>query len=76
MCTWVAWWYRPDGGGDDDERKVAELLADMAVASLSTADGRSTAARGLERALELLKQDVAFLEAALALEPRSPRSRD
>ena len=74
MCTWVAWWYRPDG--DDDERKVAESLADMAVASLSTADGRSTAARGLERALELLKQDVAFLEAALTLEPRSPRSRD
>lgn len=73
MCTWVAWWYRPGG---DDEREVAESLANMAVASLSTAEGRSTAARGPERALELLKQDVAFLEAALALEPRSPRSRD
>ena len=71
MCTWVAWWYRPDD--DDDEREIAESLADMAVASLSTAEGRSTAARGPERALELLKQDVAYLEAALALEPRSPR---
>ena len=74
MCTWVAWWYRPDG--DNDEREVAESLADMAVASLSTAEGRSTGARGPERALELLKQDVAFLEAALGLEPQSPRSRD
>jgi Mrp family chromosome partitioning ATPase len=46
----------------------------MAVASLSAADGRSTTARGPARALELLKQDVALLEAALALEPQSPRS--
>jgi AcrR family transcriptional regulator len=74
MCTWVAWWYRADG--DDDEREIAESLADMAVASLSTADARVTAARGPKRALELLKQDVAFLEAALALEPRNPPSRD
>ncbi|HLQ37345.1 MAG TPA: TetR/AcrR family transcriptional regulator, partial [Planctomycetota bacterium] len=72
MCTWVAWWYRPDSA--DDEREVANSLADMAVASLSAADGRSTTARGPARALELLKQDVALLEAALALEPQSPRS--
>lgn len=73
MCTWVAWWYRPDSA--DDERVVATALADMAVASLSPADGRSTTARGPARALELLKQDVAFLEAALALGPQSPPSR-
>jgi len=72
MCTWVAWWYRPDS--DDDERVVSTAIADMAVASLSPVDGRSTTARGPARALELLKQDVALLEAALALEPQSPRS--
>ena len=72
MCTWVAWWYRP--GSADDEREVANTLADMAVASLSAADGRATTARGPARALELLKQDVALLEAALALDPQSPRA--
>jgi Mrp family chromosome partitioning ATPase len=46
----------------------------MAVASLSPADGRSTTARGPARALELLKQDVAFLEAALSLGPQSSNS--
>jgi AcrR family transcriptional regulator len=73
MCTWVAWWYRPDTAGD--ERDVASGLADMAVASLSAAEQRPTAARGPARALELLKQDVALLEAALATEAPSPRSR-
>ena len=73
MCAWVAWWYHPD---TDDERAVATAIADMAVASLSPADGRSTTARGPARALELLKQDVAFLESALALGPQSPPARD
>jgi AcrR family transcriptional regulator len=72
MCTWVAWWYRPTSAGD--EREIATALADMAVASLSLSDGRSTTARGPARALELLKQDVAYLEAALALGPESPGS--
>jgi hypothetical protein len=73
MCAWVAWWYRPDS--DDDERVVANAIADMAVASVTPADGRSTTASGPARALELLKQDVAFLEAALARETQSPPSR-
>ena len=73
MCTWVAWWYRPSTAAD--EREIATALADMAVASLTPADGRSTTAQGPARALELLKQDVAFLEAALALGPQSPPSR-
>jgi AcrR family transcriptional regulator len=72
MCTWVAWWYRPDTAGD--EQAVAGTLADMAVASLTPADGRVTTTRGPARALELLKQDVAFLEATLALSPSSTAS--
>ena len=72
MRAWVAWWYRPDS---DDERVVANAIADMAVASVTPADGRSTTASGPARALELLKQDVAFLEAALAREMQSPPSR-
>ena len=71
MCAWVAWWFRADS---DDERAVATAIADMAVASLSPADGRPTTARGPARALELLKQDVALLEATLALGQEGPHS--
>jgi AcrR family transcriptional regulator len=74
MCTWVAWWYRPNVAAN--EREVATTLADMAVASLMSADGRPATARGPARALELLKQDVAFLEAALGLGPQNQPSRD
>jgi AcrR family transcriptional regulator len=63
MCTWVAWWYQPESPGD--EREIAAALADMAVASLS-ADGRRAVAQGPARALELVKQNVAYLEATLA----------
>jgi len=69
MCTWVAWWYRPSTAGD--EQAIAATLADMAVASLRSTDNRSTTASGPARALELLKQDVALLEAALAQGSRS-----
>jgi AcrR family transcriptional regulator len=65
MCTWVAWWYRPTTAGD--EHKIANTLADMAVASLSLSDPRGVTALGPARAVELLKQDVAFLEASLAM---------
>lgn len=74
MCTWVAFWYHP--GDASDEREVATELADMAVASVRSADSRATTASGPARALELLKQDVALLEATLATEPRNPRARD
>jgi AcrR family transcriptional regulator len=73
MCTWVAWWYRPTTAGDEHE--VATALADMAIAALTTADDRSTTERGPARALELLKQDVAYLEATLAQAPQSARAR-
>ena len=73
QCTWVAFWYHP--GHDPDEREVATTLADMAVASLTLADARAPDARGPERAIELLKQDLALLEASLASDRPSPRSR-
>jgi len=73
QCTWVAFWYHP--GYDADEREVATTLADMAVASLTLVDARTTDAKGPERAIELLKQDLALLEASLASGRPSPRSR-
>jgi AcrR family transcriptional regulator len=73
QCTWVAFWYHP--GYDADERDVATTLADMAVASLTLADARATDARGPKGAIELLKQDLALLEASLASDRSGPRSR-
>jgi AcrR family transcriptional regulator len=73
QCTWVAFWYHP--GHDADEREVATTLADMAVASLALADARATETSGPERAIELLKQDLALLEASIASDRPSPRSR-
>jgi AcrR family transcriptional regulator len=70
MCTWVAWWYRPTTVGD--EREVATALADMTIASLTSADDRSTTERGSARALGLLKQDIVYLEMALGQRPESP----
>jgi AcrR family transcriptional regulator len=69
MCTWVAWWYQPQGS--DDERETATTLADMAIASLSF-DGRPAVAQGPARALQLVKQNVAYLEATLS--PGPPNS--
>jgi AcrR family transcriptional regulator len=60
LCNWVAWWHRP--GDDTDDRRVAVALADMAVASVMSNDVRVTDATGVDRVLELLKQDVAALE--------------
>jgi hypothetical protein len=69
-------WYRPETAGD--EHTVATALADMAIASLSSEDGRTATASGAARALELLKQDVALLESALVRESQNdskPRRR-
>jgi AcrR family transcriptional regulator len=63
LCNWVAWWHKP--GNDADDQKIVTELADMAVASVVATDGRETAATGVARALELLKQDVAALEQLL-----------
>lgn len=60
LCNWVAWWHRP--GDDAEDRRVADSLADMAVASVTSHDPRETSADGVTRVVELLKQDVAALE--------------
>jgi AcrR family transcriptional regulator len=60
MCNWVAWWFRPDR---DDVNKVAEQIADMAVATVRRADGR--AIEGPAAAIAMLRQDLDHLERIL-----------
>jgi AcrR family transcriptional regulator len=58
ICTWVAWWRRPD----DDVGQVADVLAGMAVASLRSSEARRPGAPGTLGAIELLREDVDRLE--------------
>lgn len=72
LCNWVAWWHRP--GDDAEDRRVASLLADMAVAAVAASDERDGAATGLDGVVGLLRQDVAALEQLVA-DPKPRRRR-
>jgi AcrR family transcriptional regulator len=75
MCNWVAWWYRPDREGGPTVEDVANHLAVLGVESVRAADERSSpGSSGVEHALTLLRQDLAYLERSIA-EP-SGRPRD
>lgn len=63
MANWVAWWYRP--AADKDPEAVAAVLADMAMSGVRRAEERSLPP-GPWAALELLKEDIAQLESAIA----------
>ena len=61
MCSWTAWWFRPEGRVSKEE--VAATISDMAVASI-----RSTAEKGdgplnLKDAIRIIRDDVSRLEA-------------
>jgi len=62
MCNWVAWWFRP---GRDSTDAVADQLADMAIGSLQRADHRTPGGEGPAAALNLLRQDLDYLERIL-----------
>ena len=61
--NWVAWWYHPDPKADLDQ--VCNQLADMAVASLVSSDGRAAAAGGVHGVLGMVREDLDRLERLL-----------
>lgn len=63
MLNWIAWWHHP--GNIDADRAIASQLADMAVASLAQQDGRTTEPEGPARAIDLIRQDLKYLERLL-----------
>lgn len=63
MCNWVAFWYRP--GSRASPAEVAAQIADMAVAALVDHRQIESPAGGPARALQLLRQDVAYLAKVL-----------
>jgi len=65
MCNWVAWWYRPDRDEQPPER-VAETIAEIALAGLRAGDGRAaTNGDAVGHALQLLREDLTLLERAV-----------
>jgi AcrR family transcriptional regulator len=59
MRNWVAWWYKPDGRLAPEA--IAEIIADMAVRSISRTDSYRARSNRVEDALRILKEDVAHL---------------
>ncbi|MBM7244203.1 TetR/AcrR family transcriptional regulator [Rhodococcus fascians] len=64
MLNWVAWW-QPTGDSDSD-RAVAVQLADMAVRAVASAESPAPAQEGPERAISMLRENLDYLERALA----------
>jgi AcrR family transcriptional regulator len=66
QSNWVAWWHHP--GTPEQNSRVADTIADLAVASVLSADDADPGIDARTRALQRLKQDVAQLEHLLAAE--------
>jgi AcrR family transcriptional regulator len=68
MSNWVAWWYKPDRIPGQTPETLAASMAEMGLAALRIGGNEGTAAEGdgIEHAVELLRQDLDYLERALA----------
>ncbi|MGU3431972.1 TetR/AcrR family transcriptional regulator [Actinomycetes bacterium M1A6_2h] len=63
MLNWVAWWHQP--GNPDSDRAVATQLADMALRTVTRTEDGPVMPEGPERAIALIRQDLAYLERLL-----------
>jgi AcrR family transcriptional regulator len=69
QCNWVAWWHHP--GTPEENSRVADTIADLAVASLASTDDADHGVDPRKRAVDRLKRDVEYLEQVLEGEPES-----
>ena len=60
MCNWVAWWFHP--GSSHPAEPVADQLAQNAVDMLSYPEGTGSPAIAPHRALQLVRQNLDYLE--------------
>jgi AcrR family transcriptional regulator len=66
QCNWVAWWHHP--GTPEENGRVADTIADMAVASMLSSDDADSSVDQQTRALDRLKRDIEHLEHILKAE--------
>jgi AcrR family transcriptional regulator len=64
QCNWVAWWHHPST--PEENSRVADTIADLAVASLLSSDDADPGVDPTTRALDRLKRDVQHLEQILS----------
>jgi AcrR family transcriptional regulator len=64
MCNWSAWWY--EAGGQRSIKEVADMIADLAVHSLKREDRRTLKKGNVRESLHALRDEMKFLERALA----------
>jgi hypothetical protein len=60
MCSWTAWWFKPEGRLPLEE--VARSIADLAVNGLRQGGNVLPREFGAEEALQRVKDDLAHLE--------------
>jgi AcrR family transcriptional regulator len=75
MCNWVAWWYQPEREEGQPPERLAEMLAEFAIAGLRAQPTGEAAlddsADPVDRALELVRRDLTQLEITLAARTRN-----
>jgi hypothetical protein len=63
MCSWTAWWFKPDGRLSSDG--VADHIADLAVHSVRREDARRPKTMAVSDALQILREDIDHVELLL-----------
>lgn len=63
MCSWTAWWFKPEGRQTAAE--IADAIADMAIHSVRREDARRPKAAEMGAALQILRDDINYLELLL-----------
>ena len=59
MCHWIAWWYQPGGAATAEE--IAREMTNIALNGLLRSTPRSQGS-GIQHAIELLREDLDYLE--------------
>jgi AcrR family transcriptional regulator len=64
MCTWAAWWYRPDPARPVDH--LIQFFVDFALNALLPAGGRRRSRHDPRGIIENVRNELAYLEKALS----------
>ncbi|WP_254699725.1 TetR/AcrR family transcriptional regulator [Trinickia violacea] len=68
MCSWPAFWYRPDGAKSATE--IADTIAELAVQSVLRPGDRRLKSGGVSEALGLLREDLDHLSLMIEKAPK------
>lgn len=60
MCSWTAWWFRPDGRLSSQD--VADHIADLATHSVQREESRRPKTMAVNDALQILREDIDYIE--------------